>query len=512
MITQGNSMEPRIHENDLVIVREADYEVGDVVAYYSPSLERIVMHRIERLDGDAFVTKGDNNDWLDRDRPTSASTLGSEWIHIPKAGRVLLWISRPLHAAVLVGIAVTVILTKRLRRKGSKEETRSPRKVRPPATPTGTAVRWIAAGAAFAFGAFSGFAFLQPEERQAGGSVTYHHSGTFSYSADAGRTVVYPDGKVETGEPLYVNLVKKLDVGFSYELESSAEQTSGVTGSLVAVLRSASGWTKTFRLQRPTEFTDAAKLEGTVDIEKMQRLITKLGAMTGVPDTYTLIVRPEIRVTGTVAGSSIEDKFGPELGMSIDASQLRVVQQEGDDDAFAISEKGSVDVVGSLPNEIALPGMRLGIAEARTIAVAGAGASLIALLILLVPVVRRRRSAPDEAATIAVRYRRWLVPVASRNTADLSSSVRVQSFDALVALAEQYDRMILHERASEGDTYFVEDAGVAYYYRIAAFPGRARTGPPPPPPPAERPPLAKVQPLRGVENTRAAVAVKKLSG
>ena len=512
VITQGNSMEPRIHENDLVIVRESSYETGDVIAFYSPSLERIVMHRIERVDGDAFVTKGDNNDWLDRDRPTASSTLGSEWVHIPKAGRVLLWLSRPLHAAALVGIAAAVLLGKRFRKKDKKEGTRSRRAVRPPASPVGNAARWIAAGSVLVFGALSAFSFLQPEERESGGNVSYEHTGVFSYSAEAGRNVVYPDGTVATGDPLYVNLLKDLEMGFDYELVSEADRTGEGAASLVAELMSSSGWSKTFRLQGRTEFVDGARLEGTLDIEKMQRLITRIGAMTGVPDTYTLIVRPEVTFEGMVAGRTVKDRFAPELGMSVDASQLKVVQQDGDTDVFAAAEKGTVSVTTSRPNTISLPGIQLGVARARTIAVAGAGVSVLVLLGLLVPVLRRRRSAPDEAAAIAMRYRRWLVPVASRNTADLSSSVRVQSFDALVSLAEQYDRMILHERSSAGNTYFVEEDGTAYYYRIPTLPGSGRSGPPPPPPPAARRPVAKVQPLRGVPTTRIASSLEELSG
>ena len=513
VITQGNSMEPRIHENDLVIVREGSYGIGDVIAYYSPSLERVVMHRIARLDGEGFVTKGDNNDWLDRDRPTPDSTLGRKWIHIPKAGAVLLWISRPLHAAVLVGIAMTAILTRRLRRNDKKNNARTPRhSVRLPASPAGNAARWIAAGCAVAFGAFTALAYMQPIQRDAGGNVDYQHSGAFSYSANAGRSVVYPDGEVSTGEPLYVNLLEQLEVGFDYELRSDAVTSAKGDAALVAELKGASGWKKSFRLQEPTGFSGTAELRGTIDIAKLQRLITRLGAMTGVPDTFTLVVRPEVKVEGTVAGRTVDAEFSPELGMSVDASQLKVVQQNGDDDAYATTEKASVAVTRSRPNTIALPGMQIAVPQARTIASLAAGASLLVLLVLLIPVLRRRRSLPDEAAKIEMRYRRWLIPVASRNTADLTSSVRVQSFDALVSLAEQYERMILHERTSEGHTYFVEEGGVAYYYRIPTLPGGRRTGPPPPPPPATKASVAKVQPLRGVPNPRIASALEELSG
>ena len=52
LATHGTSMEPRFPTGDLAILRPADsYAVGDVVAYWSESLDTIVMHRI--VGGDA---------------------------------------------------------------------------------------------------------------------------------------------------------------------------------------------------------------------------------------------------------------------------------------------------------------------------------------------------------------------------------------------------------------------------------------------------------------------------
>src|SRR3712207_4166967 len=66
VITHGVSMEPRVHQGDLVLVRRAPaYRAGDVIAYDSALLKRPVMHRIVSGGPRGYVTKGDNNDWLD---------------------------------------------------------------------------------------------------------------------------------------------------------------------------------------------------------------------------------------------------------------------------------------------------------------------------------------------------------------------------------------------------------------------------------------------------------------
>ena len=68
-------MEPGFHTGDLAVLRSADsYSIGDVVAYRSASLDTIVMHRIVSGNADGFVTQGDNNDWLDDDRPAVSYT------------------------------------------------------------------------------------------------------------------------------------------------------------------------------------------------------------------------------------------------------------------------------------------------------------------------------------------------------------------------------------------------------------------------------------------------------
>src|SRR3954462_7271319 len=88
--THGTSMQPRFHTGDLAVLNPADgYAIGDVVAYPSKALHTIVMHRIVSGDANGFVTQGDNNDWLDEDRPTEDEILGRLFVRIPRGGQVI---------------------------------------------------------------------------------------------------------------------------------------------------------------------------------------------------------------------------------------------------------------------------------------------------------------------------------------------------------------------------------------------------------------------------------------
>src|SRR5680860_1349888 len=85
--THGDSMQPRITAGDLVLVRPLPkYRVGDAVAYRSEQLGTVVLHRIVALDDDRYVLQGDNNSWLDPERPTHEQLVGAQWLHIPGGG------------------------------------------------------------------------------------------------------------------------------------------------------------------------------------------------------------------------------------------------------------------------------------------------------------------------------------------------------------------------------------------------------------------------------------------
>src|SRR5829696_4167679 len=127
--THGISMEPRFSTGDLAVLRAADsYAVGDVVAFPSRSLDTIVMHRIVSGDADGFVTQGDNNDWLDEDRPTEDDILGRLFVRIPGAGKEVSAASAPgaLPFAAAAGIAVLGLAHRPRPRRGSRAARRRP--------------------------------------------------------------------------------------------------------------------------------------------------------------------------------------------------------------------------------------------------------------------------------------------------------------------------------------------------------------------------------------------------
>jgi signal peptidase I len=111
VIVDGNSMEPKLHKGDLVIVRKADgYGIGDVVAYRHPDIG-LVIHRIVGREGDRFVLRGDNNSWLDSYRPLESELIGKSWIHAPSAGKLIERLRFPGSMAILAAMMGVTAMT-----------------------------------------------------------------------------------------------------------------------------------------------------------------------------------------------------------------------------------------------------------------------------------------------------------------------------------------------------------------------------------------------------------------
>src|ERR1700758_372770 len=126
VVTNGVSMEPRFHTGDLAIVRPvSNYRVGEIVAYWSTVLHTVVLHRIVAKDGNSYEFKGDNNHFIDPDRPTRSELLGRLWLHVPRAGRLLGMLHPPVGAPLLcvfVGLLTLFGVKKSRRRRRRRRE------------------------------------------------------------------------------------------------------------------------------------------------------------------------------------------------------------------------------------------------------------------------------------------------------------------------------------------------------------------------------------------------------
>lgn len=110
VLTTGTSMSPTFAAGDLAVLRTADsYRVGDVLAYRSEELDRVVLHRVRTAEDGVFTLQGDGNDFVDPDRVREQQVLGRLALRVPNVGPVLSWLLQPVNL-VLAGGALLLLL------------------------------------------------------------------------------------------------------------------------------------------------------------------------------------------------------------------------------------------------------------------------------------------------------------------------------------------------------------------------------------------------------------------
>jgi signal peptidase I len=470
----GTSMEPHFHAGDLVVVRAASsYRVGDIVAYHNGSLgNHVVLHRIIRVAGGHYFFKGDNNHFVDSYQPNRSQLVGRMWLHVPAAGRYLVWLHGS-HLFLVVGIGALLVLLFGAGLGGSRmrRRSRSAAASRPQTTqPHGFSLGALPAGAAALLLAFAGLAALsytRPLTTQAVKPGVYTQTGRFSYDAPApGGARVYGSTTVTTGQPLFLRLVHSANFHFAYTLSSSAAHGAAGTIALDARIASANGWKRTLHLAAPTTFSgDHVNITGSLSFRSLTNLLQRVDALSNVNGgTYTLTLLPKVQVRGIVDGHALKDGFAPQLALMLDPNQLQL--EPGSATApgatAGLTQTASGSGTTTVANQLSLLKLKLSVPFARKLSLGGGALALLLLLVGVLLALRSRTA--DEHTRIVRHYRDLIVPVEGLPTDEGAKVVKTSSIDGLVRIADQAGRMIMHVEQAGLHTYFVEDAGVRYTY------------------------------------------------
>ena len=493
--THGVSMEPRFHTGDLALVRPAgQYKVGDVVAYHSSLLHMVVMHRIVAIHGGHYTFKGDNNNFLDPVHPTRSQLVGKLWVHLPRAGVLLNWLHTPMVDGVMFGFLGLILLSsfgekeRRRRRRRRQEATGSSSRgaplVSPPRDPG--APRLINFGALLAASAVAAAAFLmlavlaftRPASRTVTRGTPYTQQVSFGYSARVPRGPVYPDGRIRTNDPIFLSLVHNLDVHIAYRFTSGgAPAFVAGTEEVLLNLIGPSGWTRSFVLTPLTHFGGGAtSTDVTLSLGHLESLmaeIEKLTAVTGF-GSFSVTVEPVVHVTGTLAGHPIDARYEPAMGFQFQSDQLAPASGSAPAGAtagapptsgpanYAPSQTSAVATRASAPGTFTAFGVSVAVTWLRWISLGGL---LISILATIFCYLRKRGEPFEESVRIQAQYGDLIVPIVAGE--DLGwPPVDVANIKALAKLAESGQRLILHSRAANVDTYMVNDEGTVYRYQV----------------------------------------------
>jgi signal peptidase I len=505
VVTRGISMEPRFHTGDLAIVRsQSSYHVGEIVAYQNHMLHTIVLHRIIGREGTRYIFKGDNNSFLDPERPVASQLVGSLWLHLPGVGGMLQSLRSPLLIGLLLAAGILLLsgvaFTGRRRRRGRERRAgegaspSAPRSSLGPGVPV-LGVLGIGLVLALPFIALALIAFTSSPTTLHPYTVPYRQSGRLSYSAQAPAGPTYPSGQAVTGEPLFAHVLNDVDFSFGYGFHAAGRRALAGSASLAALVTSTNGWHTTLRLSPPTRFHGTrALVTGTLDLTSLLALVHSVETATKASGSYTLTLLPQVSTSGRVDAVPVHTTFAPKIQFSLTpieaqpaltgGGSLTTGSPSGEHAApnmFSPSASGSATGTHSQPALLSLGFGQLSVASARTLArdalVIILCAVLAALACLRLALALGRSRPRDESASIRARYGRMIVPVARVWQLPGVPVIDVEDMDALAQIAEHYDRSILHEVAEDGEAFWVTDESGQFRYAVGVWTNASRGEP-----------------------------------
>ena len=489
--TYGTSMEPKLHKGDLVVVRKGGrVAVGDAVLYNNRDLKQDVLHRVVRVDGDRYALKGDNNDFVDTYEPLQADLVGKLWFKVGGIGNVTTWLAEPKHTAIVTGaIALLSLLGAGFKAQRRRRRTRGTQPGGRPAAPgrsggglvpgqVAQVVSGVLGVIAVACAILAAVSYSRSPTRLGDGPALYAQQGTFTYEATVPPGAVYEHGRLSTGQPAYVQVVRSLRFNFAYAVAATAQHTLFGTTSLAAELANGSGWSRSFPLAAKAAFSgDSATVSGILPLAGLRQLANRLEAVTGqVPDTYTVTIRPQITLSGQVGGAAVKDAFSPPLQLALDRYKLTLPPAGASPVGELRRAQDGPASRRQVASTLSVLGVTLQVQSARRLATmlglaALAGALGIGLLFLL------GLHKADEPERIRARYGQLIVEIAAPRRRFAEHDVVMASFADLVRVSERHGRMILHAQEGDRHVYLVEDDGVAYRYEAECRPERTAQAP-----------------------------------
>jgi signal peptidase len=469
VIVAGASMEPTLHQGDLVLARRAAaYEIGEIVTYHHPQVGPVI-HRIIDRQGTHYTLQGDANSWTDSYAPTGDEIVGQSWLVARRAGTLLMTLRTPSGLAVLSLLFGAVLVLTMGRNNSEKKDDPSadsevsgpqPR----PARPSDGAIFTLAILAVGSL-LMAVAAFTRPLTETVPGEAPFQHTGRFTYDAGAPATV-YSGASLETGDPVFDALVPSFVVDFDYGFASADPADVEGTISLTLEVSEPNGWSRSLPLQPEVPFVGAqAHAQGTVDMVTIRRMISLLEGATALDrDAYRVDVIAVVDLDGQLGGHVYQGSFEPRLPFALDDFQLYLRRgdspESGDSDPTTAVQKGFLAYSSSEPATISILGVQFPVTTARAVSVIGLLLALGGGAAVIAPYfVARRRG---EAARVLAEYDGLLVSVREPPTA-AGEMIEVRTFADLARLSERSGRLMLHVQAGPEHHFYVQDSGMTYH-------------------------------------------------
>lgn len=362
----GKSMLPTLRAGDLVLLRTMqDYRAGEIIGFYDPNLNAVIVHRIITIVNGQYKTQGDNNQDADLYSPQKGDVLGRVILRAPLLGNIVAVMKQPLVFTGVVGLMI-VFLWATFRQPASPHD-RQQREVRldiptpaSPASSSGTSgtsgfpqqaspksieavnillVILVILSLGFVIWTFS------LDRYQTVDPVPYSQTGRFSYTASA-IPGIYDSDSARTGDPVFTQITCILNVTYDYTIAGSGlEFISGTYQTYARVQDKKSGWTKTIPLTNLVSFSGPnLTTTSSIDLCQIRSMIEATEEMTGIKlGSYSMDVIAAVELNGQIQGVPLQEHLVSTLSFIFERLNLYVNQNNNLTDPFTTQEQKSID-------------------------------------------------------------------------------------------------------------------------------------------------------------------------
>jgi len=478
----GNSMEPRITRDDLVFLRGAErYDVGDVIGFRDPDLGTVV-HRIRALDGDRYITRGDNRDADDPYRPFQSDVLGREWYILDNGASVMRKLQSPKSAVALtvLSVAFGVVTAKPQATRRRMKKTLAKR------TPawagqlsyksmTGDSLVTLSSTLLFTAIGLAGVMFWNGTERVVTKDIVLDQTGRLEYTASAG-TGLYDGDRVTTGQPVFTQIGTQMPIAFTYEVQPASEDATvgGVRWMvrLLVELSQDNKWRREFEILPSTPFAGTvASAQGTIDLKMLQDTATRMeeAALLKYP-MYKVRVIAEVEANSNISGRAQDFSYRGEY--LFDLQELQLIPAP---DFKAMAETPlnvKRDFVEPWSTTLPVVGTRFDYTTllVLTLVLGIAGAGGMGLVYVSTMLAARN----GETAIILSRYAPLLVSVQAADVDFGGRIVAVKRFEDLVRMARADGLFVVHAENGVADHFLLVTPEVTYLYSVPRPPEQFR--------------------------------------
>jgi hypothetical protein len=266
---------------------------------------------------------------------------------------------------------------------------------------------------------------------------------------------------MRTGDPIYLKLVKRMEVQVGYRLLADEVGRSTGTVGLDARISGSDGWQRTVRVAAPMRFAgQRVGMVAQVDLAGLAATLRRARERTDADGTFWIDIVPRVSLDAVVDGERRSLGTSPAFGFRMGDDVL--VPDAGLSGTRGAPMTQSATSQERPAGEIPIGGRDIGVGNARIVSL---GLALGAMLLTGLGLLRW----PNGRAKVADRAGRRAIAVDDAEL--LHPAIDVGTLDDLLDVAERYDRPLMHVHTRHGDTYLVEDRGVRYRFgRTALLP------------------------------------------